>query len=318
MKFPTVFSAAILGALAAPDSAAGQSGVEDGIDELAKQIVARSGSEEPTTIAISAFPHVDDTCSELSNFLVDELVLSLFDVPDANLQIIERSQLGRIFAELELSMSGAVDANTTQELGRIHGVDTLLVGSLTTLGDDLRVNARMLNTETGQVFSAAAVNIAKTSTVEDLMSEASSSGCTLTRQGTSGGDARVTQSGGPDRAATISLPAFEGDLKIEELAGKWSGHQKCGVEIVPRALYLHSPSPIGLQYNFYHNAKTTGGSYEGSFNYDLTQAENGGRFMMSSDTRGIPFKLVAENTLYGEFQNEEGQKCSLSYGKYDD
>lgn len=318
MKVPTIFSAALLGALTAPLCAAAQSGVEDGIDKLAKQIVARSGSEEPTTIAISAFPHIDDTCSELSNFLVDELVLSLFDVPDANLQIIERSQLGRIFAELELSMSGAVDANTTQELGRIHGVDTLLVGSLTTLGDDLRVNARMLNTETGQVFSAAAVNIAKTSTVEDLMSETSASGCTLTRQGTSGGDAGISQSSGSGRVATISLPAFEGDLKIEQLAGKWSGHQKCGGEISPRALYLYSPSPIGLQYRFYNNAETRGNYYEGSFNYDLTQSENGGRFMMSGDASGVPFQLVAKNTLYGEFQNEEGQKCSLSYGKYDD
>ena len=176
MKFKLFFSAALMAALTTPLSAAAQSGVEDGVDDLARQIVARSGSEETTTIAIAAFPHVDDTCSELSNFLVDELVLSLFDVPDANLKIIERSQLGRIFAELELSMSGAVDANTTQELGRIHGVDTLLVGSLTTLGDDLRVNARLLHTETGQVFSAAAVNIAKTSTVEGLMGRPSASG----------------------------------------------------------------------------------------------------------------------------------------------
>ena len=184
----------------------GQSGMEGGVDELARQIVDRASSSERTTIAISAFPHVDDTCSELSNFLVDELVLSLFRVPGGNLQIIERSQLGRIFAEIELSMSGVVDANTTQQLGRLHGVDTLLVGSLTTIGDSLRVNARMINTETGQVSSAAAVNIPKTPTIEALMRRPSAGGCTMTPLGRS--ESRSTgSSAAPVRAARAAPEA---------------------------------------------------------------------------------------------------------------
>ena len=180
--------------------------MEGGVDELARQIVDRASSSERTTIAISAFPHVDDTCSELSNFLVDELVLSLFRVPGGNLQIIERSQLGRIFAEIELSMSGVVDANTTQQLGRLHGVDTLLVGSLTTIGDSLRVNARMINTETGQVSSAAAVNIPKTPTIEALMRRPSAGGCTMTPLGRS--ESRSTgSSAAPVRAARAAPEA---------------------------------------------------------------------------------------------------------------
>jgi TolB-like protein len=201
--FKSVFAAT---ALMFQSVAFGQTGMEGGIDELARQIVERAGASERTTIAISAFPHVDDTCSELSNFLVDELVLSLFRVPGGRLQIIERSQLGRIFAEIELSMSGAVDANTTQQLGRLHGVDTLLVGSLTTIGDDLRVNARMINTETGQVFSAAAVNIPKTPTIETLMRRPSAAGCTMTPLGR--GESRSTaRSAAPARAARSGAEA---------------------------------------------------------------------------------------------------------------
>ena len=202
-----------------------QSGVEDGIDNLARQIVERSRSEGGTTIAISAFPHVDDSCSELSNFLVDELVLSLFSVPDADLQIIERSQLGRIFSELELSMSGAVDANTTQELGRIHGVDTLLVGSLTTIGDDLRVNARLINTETAQVYSAAAVNVPKTSTLEELMGRHSTSGCTMSPTGQGGGaSAQDGRSSGAGSEPTFRIGKLD---SVEQLIGVWNGIVIC-------------------------------------------------------------------------------------------
>ena len=166
-------------ALALPTMTIAADSLEDGVADLAQQIVAKSAASERKTLAVSAFPHADDTCSELSNYLVDELVLSLFDVGDGRLQIIERSQLARIFAELELSMSGAIDANTTKELARIYGVDSLLIGSLTVLGDRLRVISRLIETETGQVFSAAATNIPKTATIVSLMERPAAAGCTM-------------------------------------------------------------------------------------------------------------------------------------------
>jgi TolB-like protein len=197
--------------------------VQDGIDELASQIVSRSAAADRTTIAISAFPHINDSCSELSNFLVDELVLSLFTIPDNQLSIIERSQLGRIFAELELSLSGAIDVNTTRELGRIHGVETLLVGSLTTVGDDLRVNARLINTETAQVFSAAAVNIPRTSTIEDLMQRPAAGGCTMAAGGN-----RTTGTSPGSGGASAPVAAVAGLGSIEDLLGLWTGLAECG------------------------------------------------------------------------------------------
>lgn len=159
--------------------------LEEGITDLARQIVDKSLASETTTLAIAAFPHADDSCSEMSNYLVDELVLSLFTVQSGQLEIIERSQLERIFAELQLSMTGAIDANTTQELGRIHGVDALLIGSLTLVGEALRVNSRLIDTETGRVFSAAAVSIPKTATIDELMSVPAIGGCTLSAAATS-------------------------------------------------------------------------------------------------------------------------------------
>lgn len=198
--------------------------MSDGISDLARQIVARSAAADRTTIAIASFPHVDDTCSELSNFLVDELVLSLFSLPGHQLSIIERSQLGRIFAELELSLSGAVDVNTTRELGRVHGVETLLIGSLTTVGDDLRINARLIDTETAQVFSAAAVNIPRTSTVEDLMARPATGGCTMmpTPGGQQAGSGAARAA--PGAGAALSVGDLEG---FDQLLGDWYGMLEC-------------------------------------------------------------------------------------------
>lgn len=209
-----------------PSQAQSQSSVEDGIRQLAQQIVERSASADKTTIAISAFPHVDDTCSELSNYLADELVLNLFSVPGNTLSIVERSQLDRIFSEIQLSMTGVVDINTTQELGRIAGVDTLLVGSITDIGDELRINARMLDTETAQVFSAAAVNIPRTSTVEQLFGRPSTNGCTMSSSSNRGaGDAGTVSSGRGGNGIAFNAGQLE---SFEQLLGHWLGVLDCG------------------------------------------------------------------------------------------
>lgn len=142
--------------------------LEGGIGELARQIVDKSKSESKQSIAVAPFRHGDGSLSVLSNYMVDELVLRLFSIPDADLRIVERSQLEQMLQELELNQSGIVDVESAKQLGKVHGVDALIVGSITAIGETVRVIARMISTETGQVFSAAATTVPKTSTILSL------------------------------------------------------------------------------------------------------------------------------------------------------
>ncbi|WP_168161531.1 FlgO family outer membrane protein [Ectothiorhodospira sp. BSL-9] len=298
------------------------SGVADGIDQLAAQIVARSVAADRTTIAIASFPHVDDTCSELSNFLVDELVLSFFSMPDNQLSIIERSQLDRIFSELELSLSGAVDVNTTQELGRVHGVDTLLVGTLSTIGDDLRVNARLIDTETAQVYSAAAVNIPRTSTFEQLMEQPAASGCTMRPSGGRGNSrVQAKAQGRPAPSFEISLPDIDEDFEIASLAGSWSGQLNCEKGTWDRAVRLSNPSRIGAEAWYFHHPRTSSSRHAEvitTLSYDMSAGSIGNSFILNVGQRGIPLQLISKGVLYGGFvQDETGEECSLYLGKYD-
>ena len=292
-----------------------------GLDQLAVQIVARSADADRTTIAISSFPHVDNTCSELSNFLVDELVLSLFSLPDNDISIIERSQLDRIFAELELSMSGAVDANTTQELGRVHGVGTLLVGTLSTIGEDLRINARLIDTETAQVYSAAAINIPLTSTFKDLMERPATGGCTTTPAAGKGErDQSAPQAERrPAPSFEISLPDIDENFEIASLEGLWSGQLSCNGTSVDRAMTLFSPSRIGLQAYYFHSPQTGSSSYaeaKTTLTFDMFDGNIGNSFTLNTDPN-IPLQLVAKDVLYGQFIDSETQeKCALYMGKY--
>jgi TolB-like protein len=144
--------------------------LEDGVTQLAAQIVANSQAKNLTSIAIVPFVNTDGSYSELSNFLVDELVLKLFTVPGNNMRLIERQQLGAMLAEMALGWADVVSAESTQHLGKVHGVQGLVIGSITDMNDSLRITARLIETETGGVFSAAAINVAKSPTVQSLLS----------------------------------------------------------------------------------------------------------------------------------------------------
>ena len=163
--------------------------LEEGMQELAKQIVANSMAKGKKTIGIASFPHSNGDQSELSNYLADELVLKLFNVPESNLEIIERGQLNKIFQEMQFNMTGVVDTKTIQQLGKVHGVDALVLGSVTEMGESIRINARLTDTETGRVFSAAGTTIPKTSTTVELLSR------TLTAVGKNNGASSIKNDG---------------------------------------------------------------------------------------------------------------------------
>lgn len=144
--------------------------LQEGMAELADKIVESSKAQENQSIAIMPFRGTDDSITELSNFMADELVMSLFNVPDSGLGIVERSQLEQIFNELSLSLSGAIDNNSIKKVGELAGVDGMVIGSITNLGERLRINARMIDTETAFVYAAAATSIPKTATISNLLS----------------------------------------------------------------------------------------------------------------------------------------------------
>ena len=84
---PCHFATLIATVLPTPSIAGGS--LEEGMTELARQIVEKTSSDQTVTIGISTFPHADNTCSELSNYMADLLVVSMFDVGSGKVQIVD-------------------------------------------------------------------------------------------------------------------------------------------------------------------------------------------------------------------------------------
>jgi TolB-like protein len=83
------------------------------------------------------------------------------------IQIVERNQLEKITNELALGMSGLLDAESAAKVGKVAGANYMVIGSFINLGKAIRLDAKVVETETGIVVPGATAK-AKASTVEEI------------------------------------------------------------------------------------------------------------------------------------------------------
>lgn len=75
-----------------------------------------------------------------------------------DVKLVERAQLQAILDELKLGHDGITDPKTAAQVGKLLGADTLLLGSYFELMGTLRMDARLVKVETGEVVHAHGVN----------------------------------------------------------------------------------------------------------------------------------------------------------------
>lgn len=106
-------------------------------------------------IAVVPFQNLtqDETKNWIGAGFSETLTTKLSEVPDFTLY--ERSQLNEIVKELKLQISGFVDEKTAVSVGKMHGVEILVLGSYQLMENMLRVSARFVDVESGKVLKTA-------------------------------------------------------------------------------------------------------------------------------------------------------------------
>ncbi len=105
------------------------------------------------TIAIGDFENISDTFyldgweKSIPEFLKSELSRS------ENLIIVERRALESVLKEQALSMTGLVDSATAQKVGSLLGAAYIISGTITKSEENVRIDAKIIQSSTGQVRS---------------------------------------------------------------------------------------------------------------------------------------------------------------------
>ncbi|MGC2527012.1 MAG: CsgG/HfaB family protein [Candidatus Acidiferrum sp.] len=133
------------------------------------------------TVVASIFGTDQDVGKGITDLMVQKLV------QDGKYSVIERSALDKIINEQNFSNSDRADPSSASKIGRILGVDTIIIGSITKFGRDdkkvggvagghsgwtgalagmgkkeskaeVAITARMVNTTTGEILAAVTGN----------------------------------------------------------------------------------------------------------------------------------------------------------------
>lgn len=144
-----------------------QISLEQRLGELSKDISDELTDKQKTTIAVAEFVDLNGNSSDFGKFLAEELVTRLYKTK--KLKVIERQRLDKVIAEQKLSLTDMIEASSAKRIGRILGVDAIVAGTISELGNNFRINARIINTETGELIAAAGATIAKDQEVCSLI-----------------------------------------------------------------------------------------------------------------------------------------------------
>ena len=112
------------------------------------------------TASAAAFGTNVDVGKGISDLLVRHLV------QDGTYSVIERKAMDKILAEQNFSNSDRADANSAAKIGRLLGVDAIIVGSITQFGNDNSSTSR----EMSRASVAGASSVANLSSLVSVLS----------------------------------------------------------------------------------------------------------------------------------------------------
>lgn len=134
--------------------------ITEEFNELAKKIVqVKHNGSKPTIAFLPLTTDYKNTLVE--NYITDALTEAAFNTN--TMKIIERSNLQAILTEQKFQASGLVNEATAKSIGMLAGADYVCFGTLKDLGNQFKVNIRVVDVETGEICSIASGNVSKDS-----------------------------------------------------------------------------------------------------------------------------------------------------------
>jgi TolB-like protein len=116
----------------------------------------------PKRVAIINFDNTSGTTSEFGDLggpLRDMLITDLTEVK--NLSMVDRQALEKLLNEQNLNNTNRFDQNTATKLGKLLGAEIIITGTYFEFYGNLRVDAKFINVETGEIAFSVGVDGAR-------------------------------------------------------------------------------------------------------------------------------------------------------------
>jgi len=126
------------------------------LNSITKKLVSAyiSNSDKKITIAVLPFHTNEELAKRRIGSIFAEYLMHSFR-NYSNFIVVDRIELDKIFKELKLSALGVVDQEDALEVGKLAGAKLQVFGSIDKIKNKYHINARIVDTETGEIVSTA-------------------------------------------------------------------------------------------------------------------------------------------------------------------
>jgi TolB-like protein len=140
--------------------------LQAGVERLVQDLIQATPEGQQLRVAVADFPDLQGVTDDLGRYIATRITTRLGQ--SKKFSVTERQRLTQVLAELKLSMSALVDPEQAKKLQKMVGVDALVVGTITDLGKQVDVDARLIEIEANRMLWSASVTVDKDPTLEKL------------------------------------------------------------------------------------------------------------------------------------------------------
>ena len=124
-------------------------------ETIVTAIVAEVPKLQHKTVAVIEFSELLGTAyvpSPKGKFIAERITTQL--VSSGKVEVAERTYLEKVIGELKFGVSGMVDDAKAKSIGKLLGVEAIVTGTLTGVGDETEIHSRMVRVEDGKILAA--------------------------------------------------------------------------------------------------------------------------------------------------------------------
>ena len=119
-------------------------------------------------LSVADFVNQEGNTTELGSFLSDKIFVSITE-NKGNFSIINRSRLKDLLEENKISVTtGLVDPKTSAKLGKLVGIDVLVIGKITKVGEFMDISIQGIDLAKAEVIFASSGRLSATKDIVDM------------------------------------------------------------------------------------------------------------------------------------------------------
>lgn len=147
--------------MAAAITARAETPLSESAAETLHGFVMENVDKLPTPVLVVMPFRNENGAKSMEGELIAERLITELSV-EPKLKIVERQHLDKALAEQQLALEGYVSPESAAQAGRLTGAGAVLTATLTAMGENVEIHARLFSVETGEVLGATRVNARRT------------------------------------------------------------------------------------------------------------------------------------------------------------